>query len=61
MQEEPANMGAWTFVVPRLRELSELPLFYAGRLESASPAEGSLSLHMPEQQRILKPGSYRRL
>ncbi|MFN8442118.1 MAG: 2-oxoglutarate dehydrogenase E1 component [Caldilineaceae bacterium] len=54
MQEEPANMGAWSFVFPRLLQLSELPIYYAGRQESASPAEGAISLHVPEQQRILQ-------
>ena len=53
MQEEPANMGAWNFVTPLLTGLSDLPLFFAGRQPSASPAEGAMSLHLPEQQRIL--------
>ena len=41
-QEEPRNMGAWSFIEPRLREL--LPdgsvLTYQGRDEAASPATG---------------------
>jgi len=52
MQEEPANMGAWSFVAPRLREIFE-PLLYIGRAESASPAEGSKVRHDLEQARIL--------
>ena len=61
-QEEPRNMGAWTYVEPRLRELlpeqeselgREIPLRYAGRPERASPAEGSLDRHGVEQARII--------
>lgn len=64
LQEEPHNMGAWTYMEPRLRELAAriathrhsvpLPIRYCGRPESASPAEGSLSLHKQEQSRILR-------
>ena len=53
-QEEPRNMGAWTYVEPRLRELLQLPLRYAGRPERASPAEGSLDRHGVEQARIIQ-------
>jgi 2-oxoglutarate dehydrogenase E1 component len=55
LQEEPRNMGAWSYVEPRLRELlgPDLPLSYVGRAASASPAEGSLSLHSIEQARII--------
>jgi 2-oxoglutarate dehydrogenase E1 component len=55
LQEEPQNMGAWSFVAPRLRELlGDLPLHYVGRSESASPAEGLNSAHVAEQQRIIR-------
>ena len=54
LQEEPANMGAWSYVQPLLRELlGELPLYYIGRAASASPSEGSLALHNVEQRRII--------
>jgi 2-oxoglutarate dehydrogenase E1 component len=60
-QEEPRNMGAWTYVEPRLREHLQgqvvkrpLPLRYAGRPERASPAEGSLDRHGVEQARIIQ-------
>ncbi len=55
VQEEPANMGAWTFVRERLQDLLRpgLRLRYAGRRESASPATGSLRVHRAEQQAIL--------
>jgi 2-oxoglutarate dehydrogenase E1 component len=48
-QEEPQNMGAWSFVEPRLRKLFEREIAYAGRDPSASPAVGSLALHKREQ------------
>ena len=54
VQEEPRNMGAWTFMRPRLRDLLPgLPLRYIGRPEAASPAEGSPILHSLEQKRIV--------
>ncbi|MBV9774407.1 MAG: 2-oxoglutarate dehydrogenase E1 component, partial [Gemmatimonadetes bacterium] len=53
VQEEPKNMGAWTYMEPRLRDLlGELPLRYEGRPERASPAEGSADRHTQEQARI---------
>jgi len=55
VQEEPRNMGAWSFVEPRLRALAgERPVHYAGRPERASPAEGSLDRHSAEQARIVE-------
>jgi 2-oxoglutarate dehydrogenase E1 component len=56
VQEEPRNMGAWTFLQPRLSELlsgRDCILRYIGRPEAASPAEGSISDHMAEQNRIV--------
>src|SRR4029077_3143025 len=41
-QEEPQNMGAWTFIEPRLRTLFCTEIAYAGREASDSPAVGSL-------------------
>ncbi|MGQ9925882.1 MAG: 2-oxoglutarate dehydrogenase E1 component [Chloroflexaceae bacterium] len=56
LQEEPQNMGAWSYIAPRLRALlpASLPLSYVGRPESASTAEGIHSAHVVEQQRILR-------
>ncbi|MDP9187277.1 MAG: 2-oxoglutarate dehydrogenase E1 component [Verrucomicrobiota bacterium] len=48
-QEEPQNMGAWSFIEPRLRKLFEHEIAYAGRDASASPAVGSLARHKREQ------------
>jgi 2-oxoglutarate dehydrogenase E1 component len=54
-QEEPKNMGAWTFAEPRLRMATGnvLTLRYAGRPERASPAEGYEASHKADQARII--------
>jgi len=53
-QEEPRNMGPWTFVSPLLYELvSGREFRYAGRAEAASPATGSMRIHKQEQARLL--------
>ena len=55
-QEEPKNMGAWTFMEPRLENLlprCERPR-YVGREASASPATGSYAIHIQEQQRLVE-------
>ncbi|HET7457396.1 MAG TPA: 2-oxoglutarate dehydrogenase E1 component [Gemmatimonadaceae bacterium] len=54
-QEEPQNMGAWTYVAPRLRAATgnALNVRYVGRPERASPAEGFESSHKAEQARIV--------
>ncbi|HRA47557.1 MAG TPA: 2-oxoglutarate dehydrogenase E1 component, partial [Thermomicrobiales bacterium] len=53
LQEEPSNMGAWSFMEPRLRELLGRHITYIGRPERASPAEGALYIHNDEQARIV--------
>jgi len=57
-QEEPRNMGAWSYIAPRLLPL--LPqgaeLKYVGRPERASPAEGYPAAHAAEQSRIVREG-----
>ena len=54
-QEEPKNMGAWTYVAPRLRALvgNIQEMRYVGRPERASPAEGYEAAHKAEQARIV--------
>ena len=53
-QEEPQNMGGWTFVEPRLREIKgDLSLRYVGRTASASPATGSYAIHNLEQEKLV--------
>jgi 2-oxoglutarate dehydrogenase E1 component len=56
VQEEPRNMGAWTFVEPKLRELAPpgVEVTYVGRPERASPAEGYPAAHAAEQGRIIR-------
>ena len=55
VQEEPQNMGAYSFVAPRLQKLlpDGVTLSYVGRPEAASPAEGKTSAHLTEQERIV--------
>jgi 2-oxoglutarate dehydrogenase E1 component len=55
LQEEPENMGAWPFAHDRLhRQLgSRLPLWHVSRARSASPATGSQTVHLHEQQELL--------
>ena len=55
-QEEPKNMGAWSYVQPRLRASigTVTALRYVGRPERSSPAEGYQASHNTEQARILK-------
>ena len=58
VQEEPRNMGAWSYVEPRLRDLlgqinRDLPIRYVGRPERASPAEGFSDRHAAEHARIV--------
>ncbi|HYX40422.1 MAG TPA: hypothetical protein VE821_01930, partial [Pyrinomonadaceae bacterium] len=54
-QEEPKNMGGWTFVEPRLMNMlpkCERP-YYVGRAASASPATGSYTIHELEQRALV--------
>jgi 2-oxoglutarate dehydrogenase E1 component len=55
LQEEPANMGAWPYLRPRLERLAgeDTPVRYVGRPERASPAEGYAAAHQQEQQSIV--------
>ncbi|HVX20256.1 MAG TPA: multifunctional oxoglutarate decarboxylase/oxoglutarate dehydrogenase thiamine pyrophosphate-binding subunit/dihydrolipoyllysine-residue succinyltransferase subunit [Acidimicrobiales bacterium] len=55
LQEEPENMGAWSFVHARLHRLlrDRYQLHHVSRAESASPATGSAALHQMEQADLL--------
>ena len=55
LQEEPENMGAWSFVHGRLHRLlrDTHTLRHVSRAESASPATGSAALHRLEQDDLL--------
>jgi 2-oxoglutarate dehydrogenase E1 component len=52
-QEEPSNMGAWTFVQERLRSMG-VEAIYTGRPSAASPATGSYRRHQAEEQHLLE-------
>jgi 2-oxoglutarate dehydrogenase E1 component len=55
VQEEPANMGALSFVRPRLQPLlGGRHVRSVNRFESASPATGSASAHGLEQSTLLE-------
>ncbi|WP_423184465.1 2-oxoglutarate dehydrogenase E1 component [Arthrobacter sp. NyZ413] len=55
VQEEPENMGAWGYVLPKLLKmgLSRFRLGFVGRPEAASPAEGYSAEHKAAQERLL--------
>ncbi|HVC14182.1 MAG TPA: multifunctional oxoglutarate decarboxylase/oxoglutarate dehydrogenase thiamine pyrophosphate-binding subunit/dihydrolipoyllysine-residue succinyltransferase subunit [Acidimicrobiales bacterium] len=55
LQEEPENMGAWSFVHARLHRIlrDRYTLLHVSRPESASPATGSGALHQLEQASLL--------
>ena len=58
-QEEPENMGAWSFVDRRIEKvLSRLDMkvrrpIYVGRDAAASPATGLAKTHMAQQSRLV--------
>jgi 2-oxoglutarate dehydrogenase E1 component len=54
VQEEPANMGAGSFVLPRLENLIGKPVRFIGRKSSASPATGFPPVYRQEQADILE-------
>ena len=54
VQEEPANMGALSFMMPRLqRVLGDRAVRSVKRSASASPATGSAKAHELEQKTLL--------
>ncbi|WP_017378672.1 2-oxoglutarate dehydrogenase E1 component [Paenisporosarcina sp. TG-14] len=54
VQEEPQNMGSWTFADPYLRDLAGgKNVRYIGRVKRSSPAEGDGEAHKMEQSRII--------
>lgn len=56
LQEEPENMGAWTYIRPKLEELigGRWSLRYIGRPPASSPAEGSMAQHVANQRAIIE-------
>jgi len=59
-QEEPKNMGAWTFIEPNIEWVldhigaKKTRAEYAGRPASASTATGLLSRHLSEQKTLVQ-------
>jgi 2-oxoglutarate dehydrogenase E1 component len=55
VQDEPSNMGAATFVAPRLQAIvpPHVRLEIVARAESASPATGSHKAHVIEEQQLM--------
>ncbi len=54
VQEEPANMGAFGFVMPRLRRLAgDRQVLSVKRSAAASPATGSAKAHEMEQKTLI--------
>ena len=59
-QEEPKNMGGWTFVRDYIEDImaetgmQQQRLVYAGRDAAASPATGTLSRHNREQNNLVE-------
>jgi 2-oxoglutarate dehydrogenase E1 component len=56
LQEEPENMGPWTFVHSRLHRLlrDDFTLRHVSRVESASPATGSSTVHQQEHAELMQ-------
>ena len=53
VQEEPANMGGWSFIRHYLSELLGEEPRYVGRKEAASPAVGFPRTHREKQEEII--------
>jgi 2-oxoglutarate dehydrogenase E1 component len=54
VQEEPANMGALFYMLPRLRHIAgERPVMAVKRSASASPSTGSAKAHEVEQKTLI--------
>ena len=52
-QEEPRNMGAWTYISPLLQNGLGREIHYAGRPAAASPAVGAKALHDQRQKDLV--------
>ncbi|ADH99549.1 2-oxoglutarate dehydrogenase E1 component [Salisediminibacterium selenitireducens] len=54
LQEEPQNMGAWTYVMPYLQGLfGAEKISFTGRRRRSSPAEGDPKVHKLEHERMI--------
>jgi 2-oxoglutarate dehydrogenase E1 component len=53
-QEEPKNMGAWSYISPLFNSIDSRSIQYAGRPEAASPAVGSKAWHDHQQKELVE-------
>jgi 2-oxoglutarate dehydrogenase E1 component len=53
VQEEPQNMGAWSYIAPELETIFGRKADYVGRDAAASPAVGALAVHKIELNAFL--------
>jgi 2-oxoglutarate dehydrogenase E1 component len=54
VQEEPANMGALSYVMPLLKRMvHDRPILSVKRTASASPATGSAKAHEMEEKTLI--------
>ncbi|TDQ39781.1 2-oxoglutarate dehydrogenase E1 component [Aureibacillus halotolerans] len=55
VQEEPKNMGAWTFIESKLRQVApeNVNVSYVGRKERSSTATGEPDVHRRQQEYII--------
>jgi 2-oxoglutarate dehydrogenase E1 component len=53
VQEEPENMGAWTFIRPRLAGLVRKHVRYIGRKAAASPSPGFHNIYKMQQEAVI--------
>ncbi|WP_301109282.1 2-oxoglutarate dehydrogenase E1 component [Sporosarcina sp.] len=55
VQEEPKNMGTWSFAYKYLQEIADgKDISYVGRIHRSSPSEGDGASHKIEQNRIIE-------
>ncbi len=53
-QDEPRNQGSWWYIKSQLMETCDgVPVEYAGRDSSASPAVGYMSLHLEQEHKLV--------
>lgn len=52
-QEEPRNMGAWSFIRPRFENMCGRKISYCGRSEGATVAVGVASWHKIEAEQVV--------
>jgi 2-oxoglutarate dehydrogenase E1 component len=53
VQEEPQNQGAWSYIAPRLKDLTGMSPEYVGRQAAGETATGSAKHHAKQQKGII--------